>query len=186
MSSQESVDLSQLSVASIFRYLRPAQLVAIGSILIAVISGAFGFGLWLGTTIEKPKQASLEIKLSQLSDENNKQMVENSELRSKIEKQRGKIVFLQTKERFLSLMTIHYQGYYPAWKEETKNSLERLSHETREPLFRFVMDIVRKSESGEAGPSVHARLGKGMEPTLKFEFDETLWRLPPDMFTPLL
>ena len=186
MSNQESVDLSQLSVARIFHYLRPAQLVAIGSILIAVISGAFGFGLWLGTTIERPKQASLEIKLSQLADEKNKQMVENSELQSTIKKQREQIVFLQTKERFLSLMTINYQGYYPDWKEETKKSLERLSYKTREPLFRFVMDLVRKSESGEAELSVHARLGKGMEPTLKFEFDETLWRLPPDMFTPLL
>jgi hypothetical protein len=174
MPDKEANDLASMSVSRILGSLTPSQLFKVGAVSVTMLSGAFAFGAWLGTTLEQPKQATLELALAQAQDGLTRAQADIQELQ-------GRATTSQIKERVLGFLVMYHDSREKARREDASEEQRRTHQEFARNLFEYVMGHVRKSESGEA--VFRVALIKGIDPALTFVNDpKSTWPLPCEIF----
>ncbi len=175
-------DLSKSSLGELVGALTASQMVAVVTVAAGLVTSSFGFGYWLGGTLESTAHEATKLALARVADERERSAIEVTNLQAEIGRTAEDQSFLQTKEQFLGLLVLWHDARQRVDAGDSDPELRRRYNELSENLFEFVMDIVRRSASGEANMQVRARLGKGILATLTFERDGSSFPLPNALF----
>ena len=182
------MDIEKLDLKTLTGLLRPGQITAIAAFLVTLTTGAFGFGFWMGESLEATAHSATKLAVQRAEDDAARAKSEIEALTAAAEDMRGDAAFLQTKLRLLELLTLWHQTRQevertPPDDQETFSAAIDKFDAVSENLVQFVLQGVERSEAGTAEPALRARLGKGVAPTMYFEKDQTAYRLPPELFS---
>ncbi len=175
-------DLSKTSLGELVGALTASQMVAVVTVAAGLVTSSFGFGYWLGGTLESTAHAATKLALTLVEDERDRSAGEVTNLQAEIGRITEVQSFLQTKEVFLGFMVLWHDARQRVDAGDADPELSRRYDELSGNLFDFVMDLVQRSASGEAKAQVRARLGKGIQPTITFEQDNSNFPLPYELF----
>jgi hypothetical protein len=149
-------DPSKISMGQLFDSLTPAQLVAIVSVALSVVGGAFGFGYGARGYLADNQIAS----------------VAHTE---------DTLALLRLKERILGLVNAYYDYRGRVTSRDATDQDRADLAQVEKNLFETVIAFTKQGLPG-AGPKVRVRLGKGIHPSLTFEDDQTTYPLPVQLF----
>ena len=168
-------DLSKKGIGELLGSLTAGQLVAAVTVAAALVTSSFGFGVWLGQTWERTGHERTKLALDRAEDK-------VAGLETELERVTADQAFLQTKNRFLGLLVLWHDARAKMEEGDPSPELEERFDELSRNLFDFVMEVVDQSRSGTAEPAIRAHLGKGIEPTIRFERDGSTFPLPQRLF----
>jgi hypothetical protein len=166
-------DLSKASLGKIAALLTPTQIIAIAAFLVTLVSGSFGFGFWLAARLGEVDAAAIKTELAQLKGKAAQAQAQLADAEQKAE-------LLRVKERLLGLMSLYYVYRERAAAPNATDEDRKNYTEVRLNLFKEVMERARPGQPGQ--PTVKIRVGKGIQPSLTFESDQSTWPLPPELF----
>lgn len=177
MSNSDVQDLSKESIGKIVSRLTPGQLWKVGGALIALISGSFYFGFWMSSSFHQNQ-------ISNISGELDRIKTKSLEIEEKLKDKEDRIQQLHMKELLLGKIVLY--RHYQAEMQRDATSESRKQHEdSGNDLSNFVHGLVEKTIEGEAKPTVEVHAGKGITPSLTFEFDGAKVPLPRELFMTL-
>jgi len=166
-------DISKAALGKIISSLKPAQLIAIGAFVLTLLSGSFGFGLWLSARLGEADSAGLKSQIAELQAKAAKAESQAAALEQAAE-------VMRVKERILGLLALYYTYRERALAADATDEDRQKHQEAGRNLFQEVM--ARARPGGRDQPTVKLRVGKGVKPSVTFESDQTTWPLPPELF----
>ena len=175
-------DLSRKGIGELAGSLTAGQLVAVVTVAAGLVTSSFGVGLWLGQTVENTAHENTKLALARAEDRVARAEAAAADLEEDRDRLTADQAFLQTKNQFLGLLVLWHDARNEVSEGDPSPEVERRYDELSRNLVGFVRDVVERSRSGEAGAEVRARLGKGIEPTITFERDQSTFPLPPMFF----
>lgn len=177
MSNSEVQDLSKESVGRLVSRLTPGQLWKVGGALIVLLSGSFYFVYWMSSSLTQNQ-------ISNISGDLDRTKTKSLEIEEKLKDKENRIQLLHMKELLLGKIVLyrHYQA--ETQREETSENRKQYK-EIGDDLIDFVNGLVNKTIDGEAKPTVEVHAGKGVTPSLTFEFDGAKVPLPRELFATL-
>lgn len=161
-------DSARRSIAQLLGSLTAGQLWAVGGALAALLTGTFGFGYWVSDQGAKVQSSELQRQLGDAI---------SSEKRSE-----DQLSAMRLKERILGQIALYYSFERDAAAAGATADDRQKFQDVKTQLFQTVMEFSKKTLEGEAKPPLRARLGKGVKPTVLFEFDGSEVPLPPVLF----
>lgn len=168
-------DLGQQSIGEILSSLTIKQVWALGGALVVLLAGSFSLGSWTGNQLMRSELNRAEAEKIQLES----QVKGLTETKEQAE---GIIDLLRIKEKILAQIALYHSYKARAsTADATTEARDRFAKQGEE-LFRTVNEYARKTMAGESEPSVKVRVGKGAQPSVVFEFDQTSFPLPAELF----
>lgn len=166
--------VAELSLGKLLSALTPPQLWGIIVVVFIMLSGAFGLGYKLRSTVTQVDIAKLQIEITNLKTETNNLRQKSDDLLA-INKE------LETKERFLTLY-IRYMDAKGEWKKaQSDQELVVKRKEAARVLNSFVQDQLSQSSkknSNKRIPVMRAGMGRTRDETVIIFNDGTKWALP--------
>ena len=180
--------VSELSLGKLLSTLTPSQLWGLIGVVFIVLSGAFGVGYKLKSTIAQVDIARLQIDMSslkadakELGQKSDQLLVTNKELRQKSDDLLVINKELETKERFLTLY-IRYMDAKEAWKKTPSDQkLMAKRKDAARVLNTFVQEQLSQSSkesSTKRVPVMRAGMGRTPDESVIIFSDGTKWALP--------
>ena len=102
------MSVDKLYTKSLIGLLRPAQIVTIAALFVTLVTGAFGFGFWAGETKEATSHSITMIELSRAANDLAGAESKIEELNASVDTKHKDAAFMQTKIRFLAILTLWY------------------------------------------------------------------------------
>ena len=170
MSNSDVQDLSKESVGKLVSRLTLGQLWKVGGALIVLLSGSFYFGYWMSSSIYKNEISSISGDLDSTE--------------KKLKDKEDRIQLLHMKELLLGKIVL-YRHYQAETQRNDTTENQKQYKNSGEDLFNFVNVLMKKTIAGGTKPTAEVHVGKGISPTLTFEFDMTKVPLPREVFATL-
>lgn len=165
---------AQLSLGKLLSTLTPSQLWGLIGVVCIILSGAFGLGYKVKSTIAQVDTGKLQVEITNLKTGTNNLRQKSDDL-LKINKE------LEAKERFLTLY-IRYMDAEKAWKKATSDQgLVQKRKEAARVLNSFVREQLSQSSkniSNKSIPVMRAGMGRTRGETVIVFNDGTKWALP--------
>ena len=168
MTDTRTTEIEKKSIRELIGMLRPTQAVAVGTVLVSLLTGAFTFGFWSKSQLAKVTESKLQVEITDLTDQAKKTGEE--------------IGILRLKERIIGLLALYYVYRDRAGRDDATDDDQKAFKETAQNLFRTVMRYSDRTLDTGAEPSLRIRVAKGIRPSVRFEFDQTEWPLPEELF----
>lgn len=178
--------ITQQSVGELLRALTVGQILAFGSALVTITSGAFAFGYWVSSQVAEGTMSALKVEKANVESNVGRLGAELQEREQRLANLDSQLALLRIKDRVLGLLTTYHEYKRRLEACDDSNACTDDDHsrfdQVRENLFRTVMEMANATLGGEGNSAVRVRVGKGATPSITFEADQTTYFLPGEVF----
>ncbi len=175
-------DLSKKGLGELVGALTPGQTVALVTVAAGLVSSSFGFGFWLGGTLEGTSHETTKLALVRVEAQRDLSDDRVANLLADIELMTEDQAYLKSKDKLLALMVLWHDARQKVDAGSTDPEHLQKYEELSQNLFNLVITLDQSSTSGEATAQFDVRINKGSTPTVSFVRDESSLPLPASLF----